>query len=64
MRVAGDTVRVRVEAGVRMPPGGIVVRSPRERSVRSATVNGKVVRVTDGREVAIRQVPAELTLSY
>jgi hypothetical protein len=63
MHGAGDTVRVRL-SGVRVPPGGIVVRSPRERPVRIATVNGEVVPVADGRQVVIRRVPAELTLSY
>ncbi len=64
MRGERDTVRVRLDAGVRVPPGGIVVRSPRKRALRSATVNGESVSVRDGREVVIRQVPAELTLSY
>jgi len=63
MRGAGDTVRVRL-SGVRVPPCGIVVRSPRERPVRIATLNGEAVPVADGREVVIRQVPAEVTLSY
>jgi len=47
-----------------VPKGGIVVRSPRSRPLRSATVNGDTVAVRDDREVVVRRVPAAITLSY
>jgi hypothetical protein len=60
----GDDIRIRIDRGVRVPKGGIVVRSPRSRPLRSATVNGDTVAVRDDREVVVRRVPAAITLSY
>jgi hypothetical protein len=64
MRGSGENVIVRVAGGVRVPQGGIVVRSPRSQPVRRAVVNGKAAEVAEGREVVLRQLPAELTFSY
>ena len=64
MRGVGNRVLVRIESGLRVPPGGIVVRSPRPRPVQRALVNGKVARVGGGREVVIRRLPAELTFFF
>jgi hypothetical protein len=64
MRGEGDRVAVRIETGVRVPPGGIVLRSPRVRPVQRAVLNGQAAQVIESREVVIRQLPAELTLFY
>jgi hypothetical protein len=64
MRSKGDVVLVRVEQGLRVPPGGIVIRSPLRRPARQASVDGKPVPVGDGRELIIRQLPAEVTFGY
>lgn len=64
MRGKGERVTVRVAAGLRVPEGGIVVRSPRARPVRRALLNRQAARVVGGREVVIRRLPAELTLWY
>ena len=64
MRAVGDRVVVRIEAGLRVPEGGIVVRSPRARPVQRALLNGQTAQVAEGREVVVRRLPAELTLSY
>ena len=64
MRGKGQQVEVRVAEGVRVPKGGIVVRSPRARRVRGAMLNGQAADVVDGREVVVRRLPAELTLVY
>lgn len=42
----GGAIRVTIDAGTRMPPGGIVVRAP----------------TADGAEVTVRALPADLTL--
>ena len=64
MRGEEGAVRVRIAAGVRVPPGGLVVRSPRARPVRGAVLDGAAVAVGDGREVVVRRLPADLILSY
>jgi hypothetical protein len=64
MRGGGDRVVVRIEAGLRLPEGGIVVRSPRGRPVQRAMLNGQPAQVAEGREVVVRRLPAELTLFY
>jgi hypothetical protein len=64
MRAEGDRVVVRIEAGLRLPQGGIVVRSPRARPVQRAMLDGQTAPVAGGREVVVRTLPAELTLFY
>lgn len=64
MRAAGERVVVRIEAGLRLPRGGIVVHSPRARPVLRAILNDRTIPVTGGREVVVRKLPAELTLFY
>jgi hypothetical protein len=64
MRAVADRVLVRIEAGLRLPSGGLVVRSPRGRPVQRAVLNGRGAAVTGGREVLVRRLPAELTLFY
>jgi hypothetical protein len=64
MRGRGDSVVVQVVGGLRVPAGGIVVRSPRSRPLRGAALNGKPAQVVEGREVVLRQLPATLTFSY
>jgi hypothetical protein len=64
MRAMGDVVRVRFEPGLRVPPGGIVLRSPLDRPIRSATVDGRRVEVPDGAEVRLRTQPTTVELRY
>jgi len=64
MRGIRESVVVRMEKGLRVPQGGVVVRSPRSRPVQRAMLNGKSAQVVGGREVVVRELPAELTFSY
>ncbi|HEU0015993.1 MAG TPA: discoidin domain-containing protein [Longimicrobium sp.] len=64
MRGAGDVVRVRVGGGLRVPTGGVVVHSPRDRAVRRATVDGVRVPVAIPGTVTVRRVPAEIVFEY
>ncbi len=64
MRATGSTVRVRVAGDVRAP-GGIVIRTPLDRPIRRATVNGRRVPVdADAREVVVRAAPADVVLEH
>ena len=64
MRATGGVVRVRFEPGLRAPPGGIILRSPLDRPVRSATADGRAVAVSGGTEVRLRTLPGVVELRY
>ncbi len=64
MRGTPAEVAVRVERGVRPPQSGIIVRSPFDRPIREAVLDGRVVPVAEGREVRLGRVPATLVLRY
>ena len=63
MRAVGDALEARIEAGVRVPAGGLVVRSPSDRPLRQAVVNGASVKPGTG-EVIVRSLPAVITFRY
>jgi hypothetical protein len=66
MRAEGSTVRARIAGGgLRVPPGGIVLRTPLDRPIRRATVNGRRVDVAaDAREIVVRAAPADVVLEH
>ena len=61
MRAEGDSVVVRLGGLTSVPPGGIIVRNPLDRSLRSATVNGRPATI-DEDAVMVRRVPAVIVL--
>jgi hypothetical protein len=63
MRSSGNVVTVNLRAGLRMPPGGIVVWSPLEQPILSAWVDG-VPTAVRGSEVSVRKLPAIVTIRY
>jgi hypothetical protein len=63
MRGEGNTVRVRLGGGLRVPPGGVVVRSPLSRPIRRATVNGHPASAS-AEQVIINRLPAEIVLEH
>jgi len=61
MKATGDSLVVTIDAGVRVPRGGIVVRAPSVGPPRRASVNGVAVPV--GREgIVVRRVPARIVV--
>jgi hypothetical protein len=62
MSAVNGTVRIEID-GVRVPSGGLVVRSPFDRPLRGATVNGKAIQ-TSKSEVLVRTLPVSLVLRY
>lgn len=64
MRVEGETVVVDFEGDVEVPSGGLVLRSPLERPIRSATADGQPVRDLDGEEVRLSRMPRRVILRY
>ena len=63
MKTAREAVEVRIEAGTRVPPGGIAVHAPFEGAIRSASVNGVTVTPNTRGEVIVRALPATVRLS-
>ena len=55
---SGGEVRARI-AGVSVPPGGLALAWPLAGVPREATVNGKPAEIR-GREILVREVPAEV----
>jgi hypothetical protein len=63
LRAAGDD-RMRASfGGACRPPGGVVLVSPFSRPLREARVDGRTVPVSDPRELALRELPAEVELA-
>ena len=62
MRATPGAVQLQID-GVRVPKGGLVIRSPLERPIRGVTVNGKPVAFS-GSEFVVRGLPASITLRY
>jgi hypothetical protein len=60
---AGSLV-AHVGGTLRMPPGGIVFRSPVDRPIASVTVDGSAVSLSSSGEVVIRHLPATINLTY
>jgi hypothetical protein len=63
MRASGNIVTVNLRAGIRMPPGGIVVWSPLEQPILSAWIDG-VPGAVKGAEVRVRKLPATVIFRY
>jgi hypothetical protein len=63
MRSIGRVVTINLRAGIRMPPGGIVVFSPLDQPILSAAVDG-VPAAIRGAEVRVRKIPSIVTIRY
>jgi hypothetical protein len=59
-----DTVRLRLAGDLVVPPGKIVVHSPFDRPLRSATVNGQPVEPRDAGSVVVDVCPADVLLEH
>jgi hypothetical protein len=62
LRLAGDTMRISVAEGVRVPSGGVVVKPPLPASIRNAHVNGRTASISPDGEIVLRDLPAEVVL--
>ena len=60
MRRETNAVRISMQAGLRMPPGGIVVHSPFATPARQSLVNGIAMSTSALGAVVVRTLPAEV----
>jgi hypothetical protein len=63
VRAQGDVVRIRVAGAEPIPRGGVVIRTPLARRLRSATVDGRPVSVGSG-EIIVRALPADVVFQH
>ncbi|HVN75527.1 MAG TPA: dienelactone hydrolase family protein [Thermoanaerobaculaceae bacterium] len=63
MRAEADGVRIRIESGVRVPPGGVVLRPPLGAGPYRATLDGASVAAAPSGEVVVRSLPATVTMA-
>jgi hypothetical protein len=63
MSAVGKVVTINLRAGIRMPPGGIVVFSPLDQPILSAAVDGVPAPIR-GSEIRVRKLPAIVTVRY
>ena len=62
--VTARSLVAHIGGSLRVPPGGIVFRSPLARPIVRATVDGTSVSLPSSGEVVIRHLPATITLTY
>jgi hypothetical protein len=63
MSGTASEARVRIDGGLRMPAGGVVIQSPYDRPIVSASVDGAAAAFT-GTQIIVRRVPAEVVIRY
>jgi hypothetical protein len=63
MRADGTRVKVAM-SGVRVPPGGVVLRTPLDLRLTRATIDGTPTPVRNGREIVVRKLPATIVLEH
>ncbi len=62
MRRDGDSLRVRVEAGITVPAGGIVLQPPLPWANAAVTVDGTPGRISAAGAVVVRSLPADVVI--
>lgn len=62
MKSEAGAVRVRVEAGLEVPTGGIILRPPLPPGPNLATIDGAKVAVSSSGEVIVRSLPADVVI--
>lgn len=61
-KARGETLEMRIDEGVHVPVGGVVVLPPAARPFRRATIDGVAATLTRERTVVVRKVPATVVL--
>ena len=66
LAMSGTPQQVAITLGgrMRLPRGGVIVRSPFDTPILRATVNGASIRLSDRREVQVLRLPATVVLTY
>jgi len=60
---AGSTITMSIAAGIRVPPGGLVVHPPGSAAARRVTVNGQAVAAGPEGTITVRSAPARIVFA-
>lgn len=63
-RQDSGAVTIRIEAGLRVPPGGVVVTPPLAAGARAAFLDARLVPLDSAGTVTVRRLPAEVRFVY
>lgn len=63
-RKPDGTVLVDLRGGLRLPRGGFIVRPPSDRAICALTINGKAATNFTDHEAVVRELPAQVIISY
>jgi len=63
-RNSGDTLHLKLEGDLTIPPGGIVVKPPLPGPIRRVEVNGSAVREFTANSFTCRECPAEAVVKF
>jgi hypothetical protein len=61
---SSDTLHLKIEGDLVVPPGGIVVRPPLPRPIRQIKVNGRALAEFESDGFVCRDCPAEAVMSF
>ena len=64
VRASARSLVAHIGGTMHVPPGGIAFRSPVDRAIASARVNGSVVEPSASGEVMVRRLPATIHLTF
>ena len=64
IRAAGDRLTAQISGALHVPPGGIAFRSPVDRPIVRALVDGRAVALSPNGEVVVRHLPATIILTF
>ncbi len=62
MKRNGNVIEARIEAGVRMPRGGIVIQPPAGGGIGSVAVDGRAVKAPTDGAITVRSLPASVRI--
>ncbi|MEO6417064.1 MAG: hypothetical protein ABIP73_13585, partial [Gemmatimonadaceae bacterium] len=64
VRATAHSLVAHLSGSLKIPPGGIAFRSPVDRAIASARVDGSTVTPSSNGEVMVRHLPATIALTY
>jgi hypothetical protein len=64
VRATGGSLVAHLGGSMKMPPGGIAFRSPVDRPIATARVNGDAVTPSANGEIVVRKLPAAIDLTF
>jgi len=64
IRARGDSLVAHIAGALRIPSGGIAFRSPMDKQIVRARIDGRTIAPSSNGEVVVRQLPATIILTF